>query len=94
MNRSDLIERLVETKGINLREAEQIIVEIFDSMSDTLVAGDRIEVRNFGNFEIREYDGYTGRNPMTGEEITVTPKKTPFFKVGKELKERIMDSGS
>ena len=62
-------------------------------MADTLVAGDRIEIRGFGSFEIREYEGYSGRNPKTGLEVSVGPKKTPFFKVGKELKERIMAGG-
>jgi len=58
-------------------------------MTDTLIAGNRIEIRGFGSFEIREYDGYTARNPKTGEQIEVKPKKLPFFKTGKDLKERI-----
>jgi integration host factor subunit beta len=93
MTRSELIEQLAQNKLISIRAAEWIIQEIFDSMADTLVAGDRIEIRGFGSFEIREYEGYTGRNPKTGLEVSVGPKKTPFFKVGKELKERIMAGG-
>jgi len=89
MTRSELIEQLAQNKLISVRAAEWVIQEIFDSMSDTLIAGDRIEIRGFGSFEIREYEGYTGRNPKTGLEVAVSPKKTPFFKVGKELKERI-----
>ena len=89
MTRSELIEQLAMSKFISIRAAEWVIQEIFDSMTDTLVAGDRIEIRGFGSFEIREYEGYTGRNPKTGLEVSVGPKKTPFFKVGKELKERI-----
>lgn len=58
-------------------------------MTDTLVSSNRIEIRGFGSFEIREYDGYTARNPKTGEQIEVKPKKLPFFKTGKDLKERI-----
>jgi integration host factor subunit beta len=55
-----------------------------------LAAGDRIEIRGLGSFVIKEYDSYTGRNPKTGQPITVKPKKLPFFKVGKELKERVL----
>ena len=58
-------------------------------MSNALLSGDRIEIRGFGSFEVREYDGYTGRNPKTGEEKTVLPKKLPFFKVGKNFKEKV-----
>ena len=93
MTRSELIEQLAQNKLISVRAAEWVIQEIFDSMSDTLIAGGRIEIRGFGSFEIREYEGYTGRNPKTGLEVSVGPKKTPFFKVGKELKARIMALG-
>lgn len=72
--------------------ADKIVNEVFDSMTDTLVAGERIEIRGFGSFEIRKYESYTGRNPKTGIEVVVNPKKAPFFKVGKELKERVMGS--
>lgn len=92
MTRSELIERLAETKGISLNVAEQIVLKIFGSMSDTLIAGDRIEIRGFGSFHIKQYAGYTGRNPKTGIEAVVAPKKLPSFKVGKELKDRIMGS--
>ncbi|MEI6306076.1 MAG: HU family DNA-binding protein [Deltaproteobacteria bacterium] len=90
MTKSELIEVLAAKKDIPTAAAERVINEIFGSMAETLVAGDRIEVRGFGTFENREYDGYTGRNPKTGEIVTVKPKKSPFFKVGKELKERVM----
>jgi len=93
MTRSELIEQLAQNKLISIRAAEWVIQEIFDSMTDTLIAGGRIEIRGFGSFEIREYEGHTGRNPKTGMEVSVGPKKLPFFKVGKELKERIMDGG-
>lgn len=94
MTRSDLIEMLAVRKNITLATADRIVSVIFKSMTDTLVAGKRIEIRGFGSFENREYDGYTARNPKTGVQIAVAPKKSPFFKVGKDLKERIMDSGS
>ena len=93
MTKSELIEQLAQNKLISNRAAERVIQEIFDSMTDTLITGGRIEIRGFGSFEIREYEGYTGRNPKTGLEVSVDPKKTPFFKVGKELKERIMAEG-
>ena len=89
MTRSDLIEKLAIEKNISNTVAESIVLEIFGSMTDTLIADNRIEIRGFGSFEIREYDGYTARNPKTGEQIEVKPKKLPFFKTGKDLKERI-----
>jgi integration host factor subunit beta len=92
MTRSDLITRLAATRNLTTTVAEKIVQEVFSSMTETLIAGDRIEIRGFGSFEIREYDGRTGRNPKTGKEVIVKPKKSPFFKVGKELKERIMDA--
>jgi integration host factor subunit beta len=93
MTRSDLIEKLAFEKNISNSVAEDVVMEIFGSMTDTLVTGDRIEIRGFGSFEIREYESYTGRNPKTGEEKIVAPKRNPFFKVGKDLKERIVDGG-
>ncbi len=89
MTRSDMIELLAERKGISITTAEAVVLEIFGSMADTLIAGNRIEIRGFGSFEIREYEGRSGRNPKTGSEVTVAAKKRPFFKVGKELKELI-----
>ena len=91
MTRSDLVEKLAIVKNISNSVAEKIITEVFKSMTDTLISGNRIEIRGFGSFEIREYDGYTARNPKTGLQIEAKPKKAPFFKVGKELKERILN---
>jgi len=89
MTRSDLIDRLATEKNISNTVAETIVTEIFKGMSDTLVAGNRIEIRGFGSFENREYEGYIGRNPKTGAKTDVGPNKLPFFKVGKELKEGV-----
>ncbi len=89
MNKSELIERLAERCGINVMQAEEIVNLIYRKMRDTLVNGGRIEIRGFGSFVVKEYNSYQGRNPKTGEKISVPPKKLPFFKVGKELKERI-----
>lgn len=89
MNKSELIEALAIKKGLSCKKAEEIINTVFDAMADALVSGDRIEIRGFGSFVVNEYKSYTGRNPKTGESIEVKPKKLPFFKVGKELKERV-----
>lgn len=92
MNRSDLIEALAEKTGTPHHAAEQVVLSIFGVMAETLVAGDNIEIRGFGSFSVREYAGHTGRNPKSGEQIEVKPKKLPFFKTGKDLKGRILGS--
>ena len=89
MNKSELIEKLAERCQINAVQAEEIVTLIYRKMRDTLIGGGRIEIRGFGSFVVKEYGAYEGRNPKTGEKIPVPPKKLPFFKVGKELKERI-----
>jgi len=89
MNKSELIELLSLKRGISCKKSEEIVSTIFDSMTDAMLSGDRIEIRGFGSFVINEYKSYTGRNPKTGVSIDVKPKKLPFFKVGKELKERV-----
>ncbi|MBW1763138.1 MAG: integration host factor subunit beta [Deltaproteobacteria bacterium] len=89
MNRSDLIEILSKDSGLTKRMAEEIVDSVFNSMTNSLARGERVEIRGFGNFKVKAYDGYTGRNPKTGELIEVKPKKMPFFKCGKELKERV-----
>lgn len=94
MTKSELIDQLSVRKDITIAIAERIVQEIFGGMADTLIDGGRIEIRGFGSFVIREYEGYSGRNPKTGLEVSVKPKKAPFFKVGNDLKERIMGSGS
>lgn len=89
MNKSELIEKLAERCGLNVVQSEEIVNLIYKKMKDTMVNGGRIEIRGFGSFVVKEYDAYQGRNPKTGDKISVPPKKLPFFKVGKELKERI-----
>jgi len=90
MNKSELVELLAEQKDISNKRAEEVVNLIFSSMTEALAEGDRIEIRGLGSFVIKEYESYTGRNPKTGQAITVKPKKLPFFKVGKELKERVL----
>lgn len=89
MNKSELIEALAAKSGINAMQAEEVVNLIYRRMRETLVEGGRIEIRGFGSFVVKEYEAYQGRNPKTGERIPVPPKKLPFFKVGKELKERV-----
>lgn len=89
MNKSKLIETISEKANITKKKAELVVNIIFDSMSQALVGNDRIEIRGFGSFVNKEYRSYQGRNPRTGDSIKVLPKRLPFFKVGKELKERV-----
>lgn len=90
MNKSELIEQLSVKKDVSIKRAEEVVNIIFSSLTEAMVVGDRIEIRGLGSFVIKDYTTYTGRNPKTGEPITVRPKKLPFFKVGKELKERVL----
>jgi len=89
MNKADLIEALAVKEGLQEKEAYTIINLIFDGFTDTLKKGGRIEIRGFGSFSVREYGAYTGSNPKTGKKVDVKPKRLPFFKVGKALKERV-----
>ncbi len=91
MNKSELIETFAVQRDISHKRAEDIVNMIFNSMSEAMIDGERIEIRGLGSFMVKEYGAYTGRNPKTGDPIAVKPKKLPFFKVGKELKERILD---
>lgn len=89
MNKSQLIEALAKAENLALKKAEEIVNTIFGDMETALIQGQRVEIRGFGSFKIKHYQGYKGRNPKTGEVISVAEKKLPFFKVGKELKERV-----
>ncbi|MEN8134861.1 MAG: HU family DNA-binding protein [Thermodesulfobacteriota bacterium] len=89
MNKSQMIDALAQGMNIPLREASPITDTILETMIEALAAGDSIEIRGFGSFVVKEYESYTGRNPKTGVSINVPPKKLPFFKVGKELKENV-----
>jgi integration host factor subunit beta len=94
MNKSGLIEVLSVKQGISLKKSEEVINVIFSALTDALIAGERIEIRGFGSFVVNEYKPYTGRNPKTGEAISVKSKRLPFFKVGKDLRERVADQGA
>ncbi len=89
MTKSQLIETIVASGRFPRKTVEVAVNAIFDAMIDALKTGDRIEIRGFGNFTVREYRAYTGRNPKTGALVDVDSKRMPFFKVGKDLRERI-----
>lgn len=89
MVKSELIENLAERADITLAKAEEVVELFFDSISETLCKGDRVEIRGFGALTVRDYKQYEGRNPKTGEKITVPPKCLPFWKTGQELKQRV-----
>ena len=93
MNKHDLIVTLSEDTGLTIKEAEEIVNRIFEEMSNTLAKGERVEIRGFGSFKLKKYKGYKGMNPKTRESIEVKPKKKPYFKCGKDLKERVDTHG-
>ena len=93
MTKSDLIDLIGASQKLPKGRAELLIHMIFEALEAALKRGERIEIRGFGSFELRSYRGYDGRNPRTGSAVEVRPKRLPFFKVGKELKERVNESG-
>jgi integration host factor subunit beta len=89
LTKSELIEHVSEKLKLPNGKAEQIVNCVFDSMVNALQEGEGIEIRGFGSFTVRTYKSYEGRNPRTGETVHVEPKRLPFFKVGKDLRERV-----
>jgi integration host factor subunit beta len=89
MNKSELIEALSKKNELTEKKSIELVNLIFKGFTEELRKDGRIEIRGFGSFMVRQYDAYTGRNPKTGKNIEVAPKRLPFFKVGKELKERV-----
>lgn len=89
MTKSELIEAVAGRANLTKDKATIVVNTIFDGMVYAMRGGDRIEIRNFGNFVVKNYKHYTGRNPKTGELVSVPSKKMPFFKVGLELKRRV-----
>ena len=89
MTKSELIDVFSSNHGITKPRAEQAVNAIFESMSDALKRGDSVEIRGLGRFSVRTYSAYNGRNPRTGESVRVASKRSPFFKVGKGLKEMV-----
>jgi integration host factor subunit beta len=89
MNKLELISALKNQAGISKTEAAKIVQILFDNMADAMARGERVEIRGLCSFYVKSYKSYVGRNPKTGEKVTIKPKKLPFFKSGKELKERV-----
>jgi integration host factor subunit beta len=89
MNKLELIAALKNEANISKGEAAKVVQLFFDNMADAMVRGERVEIRGLCSFYVKEYKSYTGRNPKTGDKVLIKPKKLPFFKSGKELKERV-----
>ncbi len=89
MNKADLILALKKEAGLIKPEADAVVNLFFNEMADALAAGDRVEIRGLCTFYVKQYKAYTGRNPKTGEQVQIKPKKLPYFKCGKELKDRV-----
>ncbi len=89
MNKLELINALKESNGLSKSEAATIVDLFFNEMANALAKGERVEIRGLCSFYVKKYKAYAGRNPKTGEPARVKPKKLPFFKCGKELKDRV-----
>ena len=89
MNKLELISTLKEKANLTKAEAAEVIRLFFDSLAESFIKGERVEIRGLCSFHIKEYKSYTGRNPKTGQKVQIPPKRLPFFKCGKELKERV-----
>ncbi|MGA2151775.1 MAG: integration host factor subunit beta [Geobacteraceae bacterium] len=90
MTKSELVDRIVEANGILTRKESELVVNIvFDSMTEALKNGEKVEIRGFGSFTVRERGAREARNPKSGEIVNIQAKKAPFFKTGKELRERV-----
>ncbi|HIJ96134.1 MAG TPA: integration host factor subunit beta [Desulfuromonadales bacterium] len=90
MTKSELIEKVMQTHGmLNMKVSEIVVNTVFDSIEEALREGDKVEIRGFGSFTIRERLAREARNPKSGEVVRIPSKRTPFFKTGKELKERV-----
>ncbi len=89
MTKTALIEALSNEAGLTRSKGKEIVKVFFGEISNALTNNDRVEIRGFGSFKVKNYDGYTGHNPKTGKPVEVRPKKLPFFKCGREIKERV-----
>ncbi len=89
MNKADLVNALKSQNGFTRQQAEKVVDIFFDTMSNALASGERVEIRGFGSIFVKDYKAHVGRNPKTGDPVQVKPKRLPFFRCGKELKERV-----
>ena len=93
MTKTELAQILAAQNHATLKSAEEVVNLFFGAMAEALAEGDRVEIRGFGSFSIREYGSYTGRNPRTGERLEVKAKRSPFFKASRELLDRLNGVG-
>ena len=89
MNKLEIISALKDKANLSKAEAAKVVQIFFDNMADAMSRGERVEIRGLCSFFVKEYESYTGRNPKTGEKVRIGSKRLPFFKSGKELKERV-----
>ncbi len=90
MTKAELVDRIAEKKpGLTRKQVEVVVNTVLDSIKDALSRDDKVEIRGFGSFRIRNRRPKEGRNPKTGETVTVPAKKVPFFKAGKEMREMV-----
>jgi integration host factor subunit beta len=89
MNKLELISALKKEANLSKAEAAKVIQILFDNMAAAMAQGDRVEIRGLCSFYIKNYKSYIGRNPKSGEKVLIKPKRLPFFKSGKELRERV-----
>jgi integration host factor subunit beta len=89
MNKLDLISELKTEANISKQEAARVVQLFFDHMAEAMARGERVEIRGLCSFFVKNYKSFNGRNPKTGEKVTIKPKRLPFFKSGKELKKRV-----
>ncbi|MFC1816355.1 HU family DNA-binding protein [Thermodesulfobacteriota bacterium] len=89
MNKLELISTLKNKTNISKSDAAKAVQIFFDNMADAMARGERVEIRGLCSFFVKDYKSYTGRNPKSGDKVIIKPKKLPFFKSGKELKERV-----
>ncbi len=92
MTKSQLVEILAKAMGISNKKADEVVRVFFEEIEKALLRGERVEIRGFGSFKVKDYGAYQGRNPKTGEIIQVPPKRLPVFKVGSALK-KLVDTG-
>ena len=89
MTKADLVEKVANEADLTKKDAEQLVEIIFDSITDSLNKGEKIELRGFGSFRVRQRNSRKGRNPKTGDTVQIPAKRVPFFKAGKELREMV-----
>lgn len=89
MTKAELVKKVAEISNLTKKQTDIVVNMVFDSIVAALGKGDKVELRGFGSFRVREYDARDGRNPKTGVTVNVPPKKRPFFKAGKELRKLV-----